>query len=88
MADVIATDYVLIFYLSSRLILLPDIVVDVKTTFGRCYLPSGRWNSHILQQMADVIAKWQMLWPQKGGMFGFVFVLFSGSWNSHGSILA
>ena len=21
-------------------------VVDVKTAFGRCYMPSGRWNSH------------------------------------------
>ena len=39
----------------SRLVLLPDVVVDVKTTFGRCYLPSGRWNSHIFQ-VADVIA--------------------------------
>ena len=61
MAGVIATDYVIIFVLSSRLMLLPDVVIDVKTTFGRCYLPSGRWNSHFLQQVADVIAKWQML---------------------------
>ena len=48
-------------YLSSRVILLPDIVVDVKTTYGRCYLPSARWNGHIVQQVANVIAEWQML---------------------------
>ena len=45
MADVIAIDYVIIFVLSSRLMLLPDVVIDVKTTFGRCYC-----------QVADVIA--------------------------------
>ena len=37
------------------------VVVDVNHLFNRCYLSSGRWNSHFLQQVADVIAKWQML---------------------------
>ena len=32
-------------------------MVDVKTTFGRCYVLSDRWNSHMLQQMADVISQ-------------------------------
>ena len=28
------------------LMLLADVVVGVKTTFDRCLLPSGRWNSY------------------------------------------
>ena len=62
MADVIGIDIVMIL-IALRLMLLPNIVVDVKTTFGRCYMPSGRWNSHCFVTggrcyclMADFIA--------------------------------
>ena len=61
MADVIAKDcvFILLFLIGRCYCLI--FVVGVETTFGRCYLPSGRWNRHMLQQMAGVIAKWQML---------------------------
>ena len=72
-ADVIATRKIFHPFVITWQMLLPyDIVVDVKTTscmlqqlFGRCYLPSGRWNSHsrvdvhgrCLYQLADGTAK-------------------------------
>ena len=61
MADVIAKDYVFIPLFTIGRCYCLIFVVDVETTFGRCYFPSGRWNSHMLQQMAGVIAMWQML---------------------------
>ena len=30
---------------------------------NRYYLLSGKWNGHILQQLAGVIARWQRLLP-------------------------
>ena len=61
MADVIAKDcvFILLFIIGRCYCLI--FVVDVETTFGTCYLRGGRWNSCMLQQMAGVIAKWQML---------------------------
>ena len=57
-------------------------VVYVKTTFGRCYLPSGRWNSHMLQQMAGVICQ-----VADGiatiGWGCVVNSMLTGRWNSH-----
>ena len=75
--------------------LLPyEMVVDVKTTLVACYnscwqvlLPSGRWNSHMLQQLlagvicqvADGIATIRWMWMVDG--------MTIGRWNSQGSVL-
>ena len=61
------------------------IVVDVKTTFGRCCLPSGRWSCHMLQQMADVICQV----PDGIATIRWGCVvngMLNGRWNSHGSV--
>ena len=50
-------DYVFILYLQLDRCYCLIFEVDVKTTFGRYCLPSGRWNSHMLQQMAGVICQ-------------------------------
>ena len=47
-------DYVFILLFSIGRWYCLIFVVDVETTFGGCYLPGGRWNSHMLQQMAGV----------------------------------
>ena len=57
MADVIAKGLCVHPLFTVRQMLLLIFAVDVKTTFGRCCLPSGRWNSHMLQKMADVICQ-------------------------------
>ena len=58
-------------------------VVDVETTFGRCYLPSGRWNSHMLQQMAGVICQMADVIATVGWVC-LVIGMFNGRWNSLG----
>ena len=60
-------------------------MVDVETTFGRCYLPSGRWNSHMLQQMAGVICQVADVIATIGSGC-VVNDMLAGRWNSHGSV--
>ena len=58
--------------------LLPMIMIIPSFSIGRCYclycgryvphlnrycLLSGRWNGHMLQQLAGVIARWQIILP-------------------------
>ena len=62
MTDVIAKDYDYSFF-SQLADVIVFIVVDVNPPLNRYYLLSGKWNGHILQQLAGVIARWQRLLP-------------------------
>ena len=43
--------------------------------YWQMLLPSGRWNSHLVIVLADVIAKWQMEWPLQGGVLADVIAM-------------
>ena len=62
MADVIAKDYVYSFF-SQLADVIAFIEIYVEPHLNRYCLLSGRWHGHILQQLAGVIARWQMLLP-------------------------
>ena len=79
-------DYVFLLLFSIGRCYCLIFVPDVETTFGRCYLPSGRLNSHMLQQMAGVICQVADDIATIGWLC-LVIGIFNGRWNSLRSIL-
>ena len=79
-------DYVFILLFTIGRCYCLIFVVDVEIAFGRCYFPSGRWNSHMLQQMTGVICQVADVIATIGWVC-LVIGMFSSRWNSLGSIL-